>query len=154
MTDALDTPLEELPGMTPRRREWLARLGLSSVRDLLFHLPRAYEDLTDLRPIAALAAGPPQVAQGEVVEMESRSLSSGGCVVSIVLSDDGKNILEGVWFNQPRVSNRFHYGQRLSFSGNTKCTVKSQASMAVVRTSAGTEALPSRRPDGQRRARA
>ena len=41
-------------------------------------------------------------------------------IVSVVLSDDGKNCLEGVWFNQSFAARRFRYGQRLSFSGKPK----------------------------------
>jgi ATP-dependent DNA helicase RecG len=119
-TDPLDAPLDDLPGLTPARRDMLARLALVHVRDLLFHFPRAYEDLTDLRSIESLTAGKPQTVQGEVVEMESRNLPNGGYVVGVVLSDDGKSVLEGIWFNQPRVTRRFHYGQRLSFSGKPR----------------------------------
>jgi ATP-dependent DNA helicase RecG len=118
--EALRIPLEELPGITPHRRELLGRLGLQTVGDLLFHFPRAYEDLSDLRPIASVSADVPQTVQGEVVEMDSRNLTNGGFVVSVVLSDDGGSVLEGVWFNQPRAASRFRYGQRLSFSGMPK----------------------------------
>jgi ATP-dependent DNA helicase RecG len=120
MDDPLDTTLDDMGGLTPARREMLAWLGLASVRDLLFHFPRTYEDLTDLRTIASLTAELPQTVQGEIVEMESRNLANGGFVVSVVLSDDGTSVLEGVWFNQPRVTHRFHYGQRVSFSGKPR----------------------------------
>ncbi len=48
------------------------------------------------------------------------ALNDGRTVVSVVLSDDGKNCLEGVWFNQAFAAKRFRYGQRLSFSGKPK----------------------------------
>ena len=119
-TDPLAADLRTIPGATPAKLELLGRLGLHTVGDLLFHFPRSYEDLTDLRPIAALAAGALQTAQGEVVEIEGRHTADGGCVVSVVLSDDGRTCLEGVWFNQPYAAGRFRYGQRLSFSGKPK----------------------------------
>jgi ATP-dependent DNA helicase RecG len=118
--DALGQGLETLPGATPTRRELLGRLGLRTVGDLLFHFPRAYEDLRDVRPIAAVTAGTPQTVQGEVIEMDTRYLNDGGFVVSVVLCDDGAHVLEGVWFNQAYVTRRFRYGQRLSFSGKPK----------------------------------
>jgi ATP-dependent DNA helicase RecG len=118
--DPLHISLEKLPGVSPARLELLDRLGLRTVGDLFFHFPRSYEDLNDVRPIAALSAGSIQTVQGEVVEIEGRSLSDGRSVVSVVLSDDGKNCLEGVWFNQAFAAKRFRYGQRLSFSGKPK----------------------------------
>jgi ATP-dependent DNA helicase RecG len=119
-TDDLQQELDTLPGVSPARRELLGRLGLRTVGDLLFHFPRAYEDLTDVRRIAELTAGEPQTVQGEVVEIEGRDLLKGGCVVSVVLCDDGRHCLEGVWFNQPYAASRFRQGQRLAFSGRPK----------------------------------
>jgi ATP-dependent DNA helicase RecG len=119
-TNPLQIPLETLPDISAARLELLERLGLRCVGDLFFHFPRTYEDLNDVRSIAALSADSIQTVQGEVVEIEGRSLSDGRTVVSVVLSDDGKNCLEGVWFNQPFAAKRFRYGQRLSFSGKPK----------------------------------
>ena len=115
--EALQTDLDKLPGMTPGRLELLGRLGLRTVGDLLFHLPRSYEDLNDVRPITSLEAGALQTVQGEVVEIDGRRLDDGRSVISIVVSDDGKHSLEGVWFNQPFITRRFRYGQRVSFRG-------------------------------------
>ncbi len=119
-TNPLQIPLDTLSDISAARLELLERLGLRNVGDLLFHFPRAYEDLSDVRSIATLSADGIQTVQGEVVEIEGRSLSDGRKVVSVVLSDDGKNCLEGVWFNQPFAAKRFRYGQRLSFSGKPK----------------------------------
>src|SRR5581483_8103421 len=116
----LTTRLESLPSIAAWQRDRLARLGLDTIADLLFHFPRTYEDLTDIRPIAQLAAGKVQTVQGEVVEIGGRTLPDGRTIVSIVISDDGKHALEGTWFNQPYTSRRFRYGQRVSFSGKPK----------------------------------
>jgi ATP-dependent DNA helicase RecG len=116
----LQIGLETLPGISEARLELLGRLGLRTIGDLFFHFPRSYEDLNDVRPIAALSEGSIQTVQGEVVEIDGRSLNDGRTVVSVVLSDDGKNCLEGVWFNQSFAAKRFRYGQRLSFSGKPK----------------------------------
>jgi ATP-dependent DNA helicase RecG len=104
----------------PARLEQLRRLGVETVGDLLFHFPRSYEDLADLRPIASLKEGTAQLVQGEVVEIAGRSLPDGRSVVSIVISDGGRDCLEGVWFNQPYAGRPFRYGLRVSFSGKPK----------------------------------
>jgi ATP-dependent DNA helicase RecG len=115
--DPLRQGVQVLRGVTPARREQLERLGIQTVGDLLFHFPRSYEDLTDVRRIADLAAGVIQTVQGEIVQIEGRQLADGRCVVGVVLSDDGRHCLEGVWFNQPSAARRFRYGQRVAFSG-------------------------------------
>jgi ATP-dependent DNA helicase RecG len=119
-TDSLKQNIQTLPGVGPARCDQLRRLGIQTIGDLLFHFPRNYEDLTDVRPIAQLTEGKTQTVQGEVVEIEGRELARGGCVVSVVLSDGGPQCLEGVWFHQPYAARRFRYGQRLAFSGKPK----------------------------------
>ncbi len=118
---ALTDPLPRaLPNVGSTRLDQLARLGLQTAADLLFHFPRAYEDLSDVRPITGLVAGQTQTVRGEVVEIEGRRLDDGRSVVSVVLSDDGRHVLEGVWFNQSFAARRFRYGQRVAFSGKPK----------------------------------
>lgn len=117
---SLDEPLDTLPGLSPARRDLLARLGLNTVADLLLHFPREYQDLSDRRRIAQLSPDVLQTVEGEVVEIEVRQLNDGRAVVSIVLNDGGDGSLEGVWFNQTGMARRFRYGQRVAFSGKPK----------------------------------
>ena len=49
--------LTTLPGVGPAMAEKLQRLGLRTVRDLLFLLPIRYEDRTRIQPIVGLLAG-------------------------------------------------------------------------------------------------
>ena len=118
--DPLRQSAKYLKGVGPARFELLQRLGIETVGDLLFHFPRSYQDLSDVRPISALSEGDVQTVQGEVVEIAGRYLSDGRPLVSVVLSDGGPRCLEGVWFNQPYAAQRFRYGQRLAFSGKPK----------------------------------
>lgn len=95
----------------------LKKLGLETVEDLLFNFPRTYEDLSDTRRIADLAEdGTLQTVMGEVVEMDSRTTRSGKTLVSVVLHD-GRDVLEGVWFNQSFAVRNLRYGMKVAFSG-------------------------------------
>lgn len=117
--DPLKQSAQFVKGVGPVRFEKLQRLGIETVRDLLYHFPRAYEDLTDVRPIASLNSGKIQTVHGEVVEIDGKQLLDGRCVVTVVISD-GKDVLEGAWFNQKYISSKFRYGQRVAFSGKPK----------------------------------
>jgi len=48
---ALDSPLQYIKGVGPRRAEALSSHGLSTVRDMLFYFPRKYLDRTSVLPI-------------------------------------------------------------------------------------------------------
>jgi ATP-dependent DNA helicase RecG len=56
-TSGTAAPVTRLRGVGPQVAEKLARLGIRSVEDLLFHLPRHYEDRTRITPIGALKPG-------------------------------------------------------------------------------------------------
>jgi ATP-dependent DNA helicase RecG len=118
---APDNPLmrtvQFIKGVGPARAEQFRRLGIETVQDLLFHFPRAYQDLSDIRTIAQLSEGALQTVRGEVVEIEGKHLPDGRSIVSVVLSDGGKQCLEGIWFNQPHAARRFRFGLRVAFSG-------------------------------------
>lgn len=118
--DPLNSPVTSLPGVTRARQEQLKRLGVETVGQLLFHFPRTYEDLSDVRSISQLSAGAFQTVRGEVVEITGDELANGMTVVRIVISDDGKTCLEGTWFNQPWTSRHFRFGQQVVFSGKPK----------------------------------
>lgn len=120
MNDLLGQKVQFLRGVGPARAELLQRLGIQTVSDLLFYLPRSYEDLSDVRVVRDLTAGTLQTVQGEVVEIEGRNASDGRPIVSIVIADRHGDALEGIWFNQPYVAGNYHHGQRLAFCGKPK----------------------------------
>lgn len=59
-------PLTTLKGVGPALADKLARLGLSTLQDLLFHLPLRYEDRTHRIPIGRLKPGSCAVIEGTV----------------------------------------------------------------------------------------
>jgi ATP-dependent DNA helicase RecG len=61
-----ERPVTALRGVGPALAEALARLGLHSVQDVLFHLPLRYEDRTRVVPIGTLRSGDRAVIEGEV----------------------------------------------------------------------------------------
>ena len=56
-----------LPGVGPAFAKKLARLGLYTLGDLVFHLPARYEDRTRVRLVREAGVGQPVVVQGEVL---------------------------------------------------------------------------------------
>ena len=47
-------PITELKGVGPKMAERLLKLGISTVQDILFHLPLRYEDRTRIYAISEL----------------------------------------------------------------------------------------------------
>ncbi|MEW8298299.1 MAG: ATP-dependent DNA helicase RecG [Candidatus Thiodiazotropha sp.] len=61
-----EQPVTVLKGVGARIAEKLARLGITSLQDLLFHLPLRYQDRTRIQPIGGLRRGDQVVIEGEI----------------------------------------------------------------------------------------
>jgi len=59
-------PVEGLRGVGPKVAERLARIGVASIHDLLFHLPLRYQDRTRVVSITDLRVGDEALIEGEI----------------------------------------------------------------------------------------
>ena len=117
--ETLATPIADVATVRPQLARQLARLGLHTVRDLLFNFPRDYEDLSDLRSVGELEADVLQTVRGTVEEVDSRSTGFGKSRVGVLVNDQGL-LLRATWFNQPFMRDKFKVGQRVQFSAKPK----------------------------------
>jgi ATP-dependent DNA helicase RecG len=85
------TPLTCLSGVGDKVAEKLAARGLLTLQDLWFHLPRQYEDRTELVPIRLLRPGLPSQVEG-VVEAVERSYR-GRPMLKVAIGDDSQATL-------------------------------------------------------------
>ncbi|WP_286341077.1 ATP-dependent DNA helicase RecG [Ferrimonas sp. YFM] len=67
VTDLAALPITSLKGVGSKVAEKLAKIGIESVQDLLFHLPLRYEDRTRLWAIAELMPGIHGTVEGEIL---------------------------------------------------------------------------------------
>ena len=67
MSELVNLNVTSLKGVGAALAEKLARVGIESVQDLLFHLPLRYQDRTRIVPIGALRPGQDAVIEGTVV---------------------------------------------------------------------------------------
>jgi ATP-dependent DNA helicase RecG len=67
-----ETPVTDLKGIGPRNAARLAKIGVTSVQDVLFHLPLRYQDRTRVQAIGSLRPGDQVVVEGQVEAAEIR----------------------------------------------------------------------------------
>jgi ATP-dependent DNA helicase RecG len=70
MTSLDDIDVTALKGVGKALADTLAKLGIHSLQDLLFHLPHRYEDRTRVVPIGQLRIGDVGVVEGEVMKAD------------------------------------------------------------------------------------
>ncbi len=95
-----ETEVRYLRGVGDKVAQVLAKLGIYTVGDLLFHLPRRYEDRTQFRKIAHARVGEPATFMGTVVMVDNLRPRPNITLTKAFL-DDGSGMLELIWFNQP-----------------------------------------------------
>jgi ATP-dependent DNA helicase RecG len=125
---SLDDAITSLPGVGPRTAERLGARGLRAIADLLFHLPRGYDDLRRVTPIAAL----PQAPAGQVVLVRgvvARVRIFPRRLLDVYLQEgDGEGdgdggggggaIVRARWFRPPRgMQKSFTKGARVALAG-------------------------------------
>jgi ATP-dependent DNA helicase RecG len=114
---ALNASVTVLPGVGPRYAQTLARLGLRTLRDMLYYFPRRYDDYTQLKPINRLWYGEEVTVIGSVDSINLRPLRSGQMQIVEAVVSDGTGALRVAWFNQPWIAKRLGSGAQIVLSG-------------------------------------
>jgi ATP-dependent DNA helicase RecG len=99
-TDYLQTPLQYLKGVGPKRAADLHRVGLVTIEDLLYRFPLRYEDRGHLQPIASLKPGQQVAISGRIQSSALRTTRRPGFKIFEALIGDASGSIVAVWMNQ------------------------------------------------------
>lgn len=113
-----------LSGVGPRIKEKLARIGIDSVRDLLFHLPYRYEDRTRVVAIGELQAGSKQLFEGEI-QRANVVMAKKRMLVCQVADGSGLINLRFFHFNRQQIT-KLSQGARIRCFGEVRFGYTSQ----------------------------
>ncbi|MBL0926321.1 MAG: ATP-dependent DNA helicase RecG [Phycisphaerales bacterium] len=114
----LQTPVEELPHVGPRRAAAFRRLGVATLADLIKHLPHRHERIEPEAPIARLAAGAVVSARGEITATRVVNRRPRPRFEAVLLDPTGR--LDLVFFNQTFLQSRLRVGMRIRVQGTAK----------------------------------
>ena len=96
---SLQKPIRFVKGVGPGRSALLQRLGIETVWDMLWHVPRDYVNWAAARGLDRVWAGKVNVVRGTVRSVSLTTTARGMTVVKAWLEDE-KAGLTAVWFNQ------------------------------------------------------
>jgi ATP-dependent DNA helicase RecG len=113
---SLTTPLADLPGVGPRRAEFLAELGVRNLGQLIAYLPTRHEREEAESAISERRAGAVGCARGEIsaTRVVKRGVTRAR-FEAVMIDETGR--LDLVWFNALYMADRIHPGLRVRVQG-------------------------------------
>lgn len=115
----LKTPVRYIKGVGPKKSEVLSKIGIDTIGDILYYLPKRYEDRSVIMPIKDLRPGQSHTIQGEIVVSGLRTSKAGIPIFQIALSDP-TGIIHAIWFNQPYLKDTLKKGVKLILYGKVE----------------------------------
>ncbi|OGE79128.1 MAG: ATP-dependent DNA helicase RecG [Candidatus Doudnabacteria bacterium RIFCSPHIGHO2_01_FULL_46_14] len=114
---SINDSVSKLHLVKPEHLEALSKLGIKTVKDLLYHFPRDWQDLSEIKKIS-------EIRPGEKISIKARvkHLSIPGFpfrrvkITEALLEDETGNVV-AIWFNQPYIKNSLRLGNEYYFSG-------------------------------------
>ena len=96
-SNSLDTPIQFIKGVGPKRAKVLESLNIFTIKDLLYYFPRKYLDRTSLSTIGSISEGDEVNLVGRVKSVNIRRMKKGNFVTANVADHTGSIRL--MWFN-------------------------------------------------------
>ena len=95
----------------------LKKLGVATVRDLLFYFPFRYDDFTHLTSIDKLQPGMSANVVGQIELIQNKRSWKKRMNITEALISDGTETLKVIWFNQPFIARNLRVGDKVSLAG-------------------------------------
>ena len=114
---ALNASLTVLQGVGPKNAATLEKMGLYTLGDMLYYVPRRYDDYSQLKPIHALTYGEVVTVIGQIQSVVNRPIRGGKMQIVEVIINDGTGAIRITWFNQPWLVNRLSEGMMIAVAG-------------------------------------
>lgn len=124
----LDSPVTSIPNIGPYYTFKLKKLGIETIKDLLYHIPHRYQDFSQTSEIESLQAGEKTTIQGQIITIENIYTHSGKKLQRAIVSN-GKDTIEVMWFNQTYLPKTLPPGTFVSLSG--KVDIKGKKKLLI-----------------------
>jgi len=112
----LNSPIQYIKGVGPKRALYFKKIGVEIVSDLLFLVPKRYLDYSNVVKIKDLKIGDEVTVVGRVSQVEVVKTRNRRDLVNVLLTDEtGAIVLK--WFNRPDLRKKFKSGDRVVASG-------------------------------------
>jgi len=119
MTLNLYSPIEEIPRVGPAFQKKLKRMGINTVRDLLFHFPHRYEDFSKITNISEVKLNDVVCVRGKILEIENIRTWKKRMILTKAIIQDETGAIKVTWFNQSYLIKTLKKGDYITLVGKT-----------------------------------
>ena len=123
-----DTKLVEIFRILPAQEKALQKLGIKTVKDLLYHFPARYGDAAQVTNIADLRKGDTSVVFGRISGLKTSKAFRKKIPMAEGMIEDNTGKIKIVWFHQAFLAKKLTEGSFYQFSG--KVTERKPAKIA------------------------
>lgn len=139
---ALDNSIVYLKGVGEKRAKLFEKLGIRTVRDLIYHLPRRYIDLSAPLPIAETVLDQPNVVEVTVVSKERPAMIRKGMTIYRLLVTDGSDDMSVTIFNSQYAFDMLREGESYILYGKvTGSFIRREMSSPEIRRSGSADRI-------------
>ena len=100
----------------------LKKLGITTVYDLLMHLPARYEDVSDIQSVQGLQKDQEAIVFGQLSGLKTRKAWTSKRPISEGYIEDGSAKIKIMWFNQPYMAKMYSDGMYVKLVGKVTGT--------------------------------
>ena len=118
-TASLSASISRLPGIGPSFTERLGKMGIRTIGDMLWLMPRRYDDYRAMKPIHQLHDGDVVTILANLWDLKSKRLPGRGATMITGLLGDSTATIQVTWYN-PYVLKQLKTGQPYVFSGKVQ----------------------------------
>lgn len=113
----LESLIEKNFRLNDGQKTGLKKLGLKTIRDLLFYLPSRYGDAAEVKHISELKAGELAVISGRVTKNEIKKAHIQKIPIAEVTIEDDTGKIKSVWFRQAYMAKKVPEGGLAKITG-------------------------------------
>lgn len=117
----LSNKVSIIPKVGPKYEFLLSKLGIFSIRDLLYHVPFRYEDFSKIKTIKELKPNELATVDARIMSINNIFTRSRKRLTKAILQDEtGKT--EAIWFNMHYLAKSLEIGEIYRFTGKTEAS--------------------------------
>ncbi len=113
----LSTPIEQIPRIGPVFQKKLKKLGIKTIRDILYHFPHRYEDFSNIVPISKVKINENYCILGKILEIKNSRTWKRRMFLTKAIVQDKTGAIKVVWFNQPYLTKTLKIKDNVCLAG-------------------------------------